>query len=416
VQKSLTETETIITFFLTDNVLFAFNISKNNFKVDKINVTRSKVKKLISRISALYSKRPNDNDNDIYFNQDLFSFDSEASNEFYNTVLKNVISSIPKDEKIIFSLPTEMALIPMEFLVTQFKEGDSPFFYDNKNFLIEKYAVSYTPSVSVLMLQKGISNSNNTQVLLVGDPEISNKDFAASYRGGLLEDNSFKSRSIALFPLKYSRQEIEKISDLFSDKAILLSKDATEKNFKKNASQSNIIHLSTHSFLYKDQPLIVFSQSSDDSVGEDGYLEAGEIHQLKLNSNMVVLSTCRSGVGSVDIAEGILGMQKSFFEAGAKSIVVSMWDVNDKYTSLFMQRFYKYLSEGDDKSEALRQTKIFFKKNYSANPYYWAAFVLSGNISPIEISKDNHFPSLPIFLLFILLIALVTIYIRVKLA
>ena len=87
-------------------------------------------------------------------------------------------------------------------------------------------------------------------------------------------------------------------------------------------------------------------------------------------------------------------MQKSFFEAGAKSVVVSLWDVNDKYTSLFMQSFYKYLSEGFDKSEALRKAKMYFKKNYSANPYYWSAFVLAGDVSKIkniQAASANYF-------------------------
>ena len=120
---------------------------------------------------------------------------------------------------------------------------------------------------------------------------------------------------------------------------------------------------------------------------EDGYLESGEILQLKLNSDLVVLSSCRSGLGLIDEAEGVIGMQKSFFEAGAKSVVVSLWDVNDKYTSLFMQSFYKYISEGFDKSEALRKAKVFFKENYSANPYYWSAFVLSGDASKVQNIK-----------------------------
>ena len=199
---------------------------------------------------------------------------------------------------------------------------------------------------------------------------------------GLLEDDSFNVRNIVLYPLKYSKEEINNLNSMFSNGIVLLSDNATEKQFKDNASQSSIIHLSTHSFLHKDQPLIVFSQNKTDK--EDGFLETGEILQLKLNSNLVVLSSCRSGLGSVDEAEGVIGMQKSFFEAGAKSIVVSLWDVNDKYTSLFMQRFYKYLSEGFDKSESMKKAKIFFKNNYSANPYYWSAFVLSGDVSKIH--------------------------------
>ncbi len=411
VQNNLDKDENIITYFLTDKSLYAFVISKENFKVDKIDISRSEVKKMISHISALYSE--NADESDIYFNQDLFSFNTKASNELYNAVLKNVISSILENEKIIFSMPMEMALIPMEFLVTKFEKGDSPFYYANKTFLIEKYAISYTPSIPVFMLQEEMTKPKNKQALFVGDPEISNKDFAISYRGGLLEDNSFESRSLVLFPLKYSKQEIEQLSDMFSDKSVFLLKDATEKNFKENASNSSIIHLSTHSFLYKDQPLIIFSKGPAKD-NEDGYLESEEIHQLKLNSDLVVLSSCRSGTGAVDKAEGILGMQKSFFEAGARSVVVSMWDVNDKYTSLFMQSFYKYLVDGYDKSEALRKAKVFFMKNYSANPYYWGAFVLSGNISPIEIAKENHFPVFLIVIFILVMVLFITYYTRIR--
>ncbi len=254
-------------------------------------------------------------------------------------------------------------------------------------------------------MQKETKLQNEDKVLLVGDPQISDKDFALSYRGGLLEDDSFNSRNVVLFPLRYSKEEIQNLNSLFSNGFTLLSDEATEKRFKENAAQSSIIHLSTHSFLHKNQPLIIFSQNAEDK--EDGYLESGEILQLKLNSDLVVLSSCRSGLGVIDESEGVIGMQKSFFEAGAKSVVVSLWDVNDKYTSLFMQSFYKYISEGFDKSESLRKAKIFFRKNYSANPYYWSAFVLSGDISKIQNLKT----ATSNYLLFILLgiIASVTV-------
>jgi len=108
-------------------------------------------------------------------------------------------------------------------------------------------------------------------------------------------------------------------------------------------------------------------------------------------------------LGAVDEAEGVIGMQKSFFEAGAKSVVVSLWDVNDKYTSLFMQSFYKYLSEGFDKSEALRKAKMYFKKNYSANPYYWSAFVLAGNPSSLNLQQASSFTLLYVLVMLLII-------------
>ena len=152
---------------------------------------------------------------------------------------------------------------------------------------------------------------------------------------------------------------------------------------KENAELKKVIHLSTHSLLYKKQPLIFFSNFYDPE--NDGFLEASEIVQLKLNSDLVVLSSCSSGLGKIDESEGIIGMTKAFFDAGTKSIIVSLWEVNDKYTSKLMTMFYQKLSEGFDKSEALRQAKVEFIKTQSPNPYFWAAFVLSGNTSKLKL-------------------------------
>ena len=296
--------------------------------------------------------------------------------------------------------------MPVEFLITEWREDESPYYYKNKQFLITKYPVLYTPSASIYVVQKEKELGGYEQNLLVGDPNITNDDFTISYRSGLLEDNDFSTRNINLFPLEYSEAEIENINDVISNGLVFLSEDATETNFKLNAPGSKIIHLSTHSLLYKDQPLIIFSQQADGA--DDGYLEVGEILQLDLKSDLIVLSSCRSGLGKIDEAEGILGMQKAFFEAGASSIIVSLWDVNDKYTSYFMKEFYEYLSKGLDKPEALRIAKLSFINKYSANPYYWAAFVLSGNPSGMNLNKASSFYLFFTILLILLAIALTT--------
>jgi CHAT domain-containing protein len=395
IQQKISKDENLLTLFFGKENLYFFNISKEKYSVKKSDLSKQRVVDLLKNIAPLYSQEYHNSN--LYFNQDLFSFNTKSANEFYSKVLHPILIDIPKGNKLIFSLPSELVFVPFEFLVTEFKEDDSPFYYDNKNYLIDDYAISYSPSSSIYILQKSMKQKNEDKILLVGDPQISNKGFALSYRGGLLEDDSFNSRNIVLFPLRYSKEEVQNLNSMFSNGFPLLSNEATEKNFKENAAQSSIIHLSTHSFLLKNQPLIIFSQNNDKS--EDGYLERGEILQLKLNSDLVVLSSCRSGLGEVDKSEGVIGMQKSFFEAGAKSIVVSLWDVNDKYTSLFMQSFYNYLAAGFDKSEALRKAKKFFKKNYSANPYYWAAFVLSGDVSKIQNIK----PATSNYLVFILI-------------
>ena len=407
-QKNLETDETLISIFAGDESIYSFLLSKGSFTLEKMSSTKKEIIDLIKKVSPLFDSE--NNNSKLYFNQDLFSFNTKYAHQVYQELIGPIVKSIPKGNKLIFSMPVEFTFLPIEFLVTDFNKDDSPFYYENKNYLIDDYAVSYSPSSSVYILQKQIEQHSEDKVLLVGDPKTDNRDFALSYRGNLLEEDSFTPRNFLLFPLRYSKEEVQNLNSLFANGYTLLSDDATEKNFKENAELSRIIHLSTHSFLYKDQPLIIFSKSEDDK--EDGFLESGEILQLTLNSDLVVLSSCRSGLGKTDESEGVLGMQKAFFEAGAKSIVVSLWDVNDKYTSYFMQSFYEYLSQGFDKSEALRKAKIFFRENYSANPYYWAAFVLSGDVSSIKVSGRSKILYALYLAALILLIGIVFYYLR----
>ena len=401
-KSNLDDNENLITVYVGKDLIQLFLQTNKKLSTLKIEFGRDSLISLLERVAPLY--RTDLAKREIYINQDLFSFNAEASWKLYNALFSKIIKSIPANEILIFCLPSELLLMPVEFLLTEWRESDSPYYYNNKQFLITKYPVLYTPSASIYFIQKEKELDVYDQNLLFGDPNITNDSFTISYRSGLLEDTDFSIRNINLFPLEYSEAEIKNINDVVSNGLVFLSEEATETNFKLNAPGKKIIHLSTHSLLYKDQPLIIFSHQLDGA--DDGYLEIGEILQLNLKSDLIVLSSCRSGLGKIDEAEGIIGMQKAFFEAGASSIIVSLWDVNDKYTSYFMKEFYAFLSTGIDKPEALRKAKLSFINKYSANPYYWAAFVLSGNPSGMKIQSSSTFSVFSYFLIisFIMLI------------
>jgi len=409
IKRSLDENENLITVYIGKEFTQLFLLTKEKLSTTKIEVGRDSLISLLERVAPLY--RTDLARKEIYINQDLFSFNAEASWQLYNALFSKLLEKIPANETLIFSLPSELLLMPVEFLLTEWRKNESPYYYKNKQFLITKYPVLYTPSASIYIIQKEKVLDGNEQNLLFGDPNITNDGFAISYRSGLLEYNDFSTRNINLFPLEYSESEIANINDVVSNGLVFLSEEATETNFKRNASGNKIIHLSTHSLLYKDQPLIIFSQQANGE--DDGYLEVGEILQLNLKSDLIVLSSCRSGLGKIDEAEGIIGMQKAFFEAGASSIIVSLWDVNDKYTSYFMKEFYGFLSKGLDKPEALRKAKLSFINKYSANPYYWAAFVLSGNPSGMKIQSASSFGFLG-YLLIILFVSLIVSFLLLK--
>lgn len=406
VEKTLLPGENFISMYSTNLMSCIFLITKNDFKFFEINVSASQISKLIRQVSPYFDKATGSN---YCFNKDLFAFNAKASYELYANVFKSVIENIPHKEKLIFSPSKEMVELPIEFLITRYDSVESNYDYTNKKFLIEDYPISYTPSASVYIEESQNNLSNDKKVLIVGGPNIDVQSEEFAERRGLLEEPIKSMRGLALLPLKYSTDEVNQISSIIKTDKILTNKDATETNFKQNASLSRIIHLATHSLLYKKQPLILFSNFYDPE--NDGFLEASEIVQLNLNSDLVVLSSCGSGLGEIDASEGILGMTKSFFHAGVKSTVVSLWEVNDKYTSELMKIFYRKLSEGSDKSEALRLAKAEFIKTYSANPYFWAAFVLYGNINKIEIEQTSS-TKVFIVLICLIIIALLILFFR----
>jgi CHAT domain-containing protein/lipopolysaccharide biosynthesis regulator YciM len=380
IQKNLKEDEKFLSFYTTENAVYIFLISNNNFNTYKKNISREDLIVMLNDISPYYNiTEPSS----AFYNQDLFSFNANAAYRFYESILSEIFEEIPEHQKIIISPSTELISLPFDFLVTSLNEEESPFNYYDKDYLIYRYNISYIPSAAVFLHQRKNNLENENKILVVGNPAINNEAEGYSERRSLLEEASGFPRNISVLPLKYSEEEINQVTYLIGADRVLMRNEATETRFKRDAEFSKVIHLSTHSFLFNKQPVIFFSNLYDQE--NDGFLEAGEIVQLKLNSDLVVLSSCNSGLGAIDEAEGIIGMTKAFFEAGTKSIVVSLWEVNDKYTSKLMTLFYKRLSEGLDKDEALRQAKIDFIKRHSPNPYFWSAFVISGNTEPLVL-------------------------------
>lgn len=412
IQKNLKNKENFLSFYSTGNKTHVFLITNNKFKHFEINKGKKEITDLLARISPYFTT-----DGPVsgtFYNQDLFSFNAEASYNFYEEFLKEVLTEIPEEEKIIVSPSSEFFTLPFDFLLASYDNKESAYNYRNKDYLIYHYNFSYIPSATVLLHQKNNRLNNLDKVLVMGNPVIYNKESEFAERRELLEESAGVLRNIAVLPLKYSEEEVSSVSDLINADKVLINNDATETGFKENSEFSKIIHLSTHSFLFNKQPVIYFSSNNDRK--NDGFLEAGEIVQLKLNSDLVVLSSCKSGLGTIDASEGIIGMTKAFFEAGVKSVVVSLWEVNDKYTSKFMTLFYKKLREGYDKDEAMRQAKIDFIKNYSPNPYFWSAFILTGNTDKIEISKSsNIYLPIAVISLVIAFVLVLFIYKRIPL-
>lgn len=186
-------------------------------------------------------------------------------------------------------------------------------------------------------------------------------------------------------PLPETEEEVRKIADIMGIKPeppqVLLFVMANETNLKNAGLEKyRYIHLATHASLPGmvqgiNEPFILLSQV--ENRGDDGFLTLSEVTNMKLNADMVVLSACVTGVGKEVEGEGVVNFARAFQQAGAKSVVVSLWEVASEPAVEYMKIFYSHLKSGKKRAEALQLTRGEIKMKYP-NPFYWAVFIIHG--------------------------------------
>ena len=184
-------------------------------------------------------------------------------------------------------------------------------------------------------------------------------------------------------PLPFAEEEAQAIARLYETDA-LIREAATESIVREQAGASTILHLAAHGVYNPVAPLqsligLAPDDDAHDNRASDGWLTVGEVYGLELEkADLVVLSACESQLGDLSAGDELVGLTRAFFFAGTPTVVASLWSVDDKATGLLMERFYTHVQAGMGKAEALRQAQIETREEYP-NPYYWAAFVLSGD-------------------------------------
>jgi len=258
--------------------------------------------------------------------------------------------------------------------------------------LIQQYKVSYAPSASLLcyLLKKENRPPREMSLLAFGSPSFDlekGKESRRNNRAAEILKNLYMASGYDFSPLKYGKKEVQWIAKEFpSNKSkIYIGNQAKEQVVKSiQPDEFRIVHFACHGFLderYPHRSALLLSPDKHDK--EDGFLQVREIYNLKLFSDLVVLSGCQTGRGKMARGEGILGLPRTFFYAGARSVLSSVWAIADKPTALFMKEFYYHLSRGEEKVQALRLAKLKMIHSKYSHPFFWAAFVLYGDSSSI---------------------------------
>jgi CHAT domain-containing protein len=283
--------------------------------------------------------------------------------------LLHPIPEAKQKENLVVVPDGRLHLVPFDALVD-----------DGGKYVVESHSVAYAPSATgffLLTKQNRRPRAFSHTLLAVG---------GVPYSGGELKQvaltRGYDPSNLNDLPATIDEVRAAELAVHDPSNTILLGADATESALKKaDLGRYRYIHLAVHGFASNVDPdRSALLLRSDPAHGEDGFLQASEIVQMRLNADMVVLSACDTALGPVEGEEGIAALSRAFLLAGARSVVSTLWSIDDTFSSFMMKQFYGHLAAGSSPAIAMAAAKRDMVNKYgrSAPPYYWAAFVVEG--------------------------------------
>jgi len=276
------------------------------------------------------------------------------SRRMYKLLIGPVEKALERSNTLVVAPDRALAFAPFETLTAA-----TP--------LIEKFAIEYVPSATALAELRNRANRTDKggALLALGDP-------AYTRAGGASE------RRTAWTPLPNTRDEVLGIGGLFAPekRRIFVGTAASERQLNaEDLHAVRYLHIAAHGYVDEGLP------ARSGLALSDGVLEVAEILRLRLRAEMVTLSACRSGLGQTLAGEGVMGLSRAFLFAGARSAVVSLWNVSDAATADLMKTFYSNLNRGQPPAHALRKARLRLAKGprrARRYPYFWAPFIFIG--------------------------------------
>jgi tetratricopeptide (TPR) repeat protein len=247
------------------------------------------------------------------------------------------------------------------------------------HYLVASNVVTYQPSASTFYLIKTRPRSHTPERMLLAVGGVPYDGNNAVTRTAALR--GYGSASLSNLP--GSQDEVLAAASAVENptNTLLIGPPATESAVKSKAGSFNLIHLSVHGMADSKHPeRAALMLLADPKAGEDGILQASEIAHLKTAADLVVLSACDTAVGRLQGEEGIANLSRAFLLAGARTVVSTLWSIDDNFSLILMKQFYKHLAEGQSKALALTAAKRDLLQTFGrrAVPYFWAGFTLEG--------------------------------------
>ncbi|WP_304197821.1 CHAT domain-containing tetratricopeptide repeat protein [Flavobacterium alvei] len=337
----------MVEYFSGFERMYIFTLANQRIKLENFNVTDTAIPKIISFL-------------DYFSDANKITDNISGYNHYGNSLYKMLKLPTNITYKNLIIVPDGILnFLPFEALIT--KESTTTNFAQ-MHYLLNDFKIAYNNSAGFYLNGKPISNDKKSVLGIFPVFEKTN------------------------YELTFSKTEMQSIKSNF-DGEFFENSNATFDNFRKNATNYSILHLSTH------------ATSGDTETPAnikfyDREILYSELYNLNINPDLVVLSACETGIGKLYKSEGAMSVARGFQFAGAQNLLFSLWKVNDYTTSVFMADFYKNIKNGSSYLDANHQAKLDFLNdksisNAKKSPYYWSAFVYYGGIEAAE--KPTHY-------------------------
>ena len=385
VQAALAEDEALVAYWLAEDRLLAWAMSRDEAYLVQVPVSRAEITAATAawldplrsprraEDTALAGMEPRHLEHGVQLHDWLFGH--------LPSIVHTARTVILVPDGVLHYLPFES--LPIACSETE-DDGVIHGSYRSCRFLGLEKSIAYNPSASAFaaLRQRTLREPEATGAVLALAPRFVSR---AETPGAEL-----RSALALLSPLAEAEAEARKVAELFPRGHLLVAGSATEARFKREAPSYRFLHLATHGLVRDDRPMssgLLLAPGDRD----DGLLSAHEVLGLDLSAEVVTLSACRSGRGELSRGEGLVGLTQAFLAAGASSVVVSLWDVDDRSTAILMAELYRQLATSEDRAQALAQArqrlfeastdgKLVFRTRPMAyaHPRFWAPFILVG--------------------------------------
>lgn len=380
---------TILSFYVGEQFIFIFQVTAHDFQVYQIPKSddlEELVTDLLDSINAV------DLDDFLEIAEKLGSDLLQPIQNFERPSLENTNeNALPH---LIILRHGVLNYLPFGVLLLEGDEADFEEEFTELPYLIRQFNISYHYSATLLLYQaqqKKQATFLEESFLGIAPVSFNTEEqptMSMVSQGGktkILRSNQAGEKALQNLPS--TENEVKAVFELFQSQEleakVFLYASASKQNLFSEASKYKYILISTHGMTHSENAKlsgIYLAKNSDNSSNENDYLlYTSETYYLQLQADLVILSSCSSGIGKLYSAEGMMALHRGFLYAGANNIIFTQFDIPDESSSALVQKLFGYILEGDSYVIALHKAKIDLLKDETYTPQDWAGFLLIGN-------------------------------------